>query len=205
MFPKNTQTVDQYETAIRERWQDSLCGILEICRLLKEAKGSNGEPGTLSKEEFKDLVYVRLEFSDVTVRRLIRIANDDRINSRSHVTRLPSYWGTLAALTSLTDEEFQAGIGSGEIHPNMERKDVKNLKPQKPKKVVEVIKAKPLRDTGMPKTAQVEAQVSALLSAVLPEIKPEEGPEFFEMLRQIIDEAEQKANRLHAQLQTEAA
>jgi hypothetical protein len=48
---------------------------------------------------------------------------------------MPSSWGTLYALTQLSDEQFAAGIADGTINPDMRRKDVARLqgKPDRPK------------------------------------------------------------------------
>ena len=68
-----------------------------------------------------------LPFSDRTARRLMAISTDSRFLNRTHVSVLPSHWGTLYELTRLDDETFNRAIDAGEIHPEMERKDAVNF------------------------------------------------------------------------------
>jgi hypothetical protein len=62
-----------------------------------------------------------------------RNAQNDNVRNSEHVPNLPVQWGTLYALTKLTDEQFDNGIKSGAINPNMQRKDVNVLRGIEPK------------------------------------------------------------------------
>jgi N6-adenosine-specific RNA methylase IME4 len=52
------------------------------------------------------------------------IGADKRIANGAHVQHLPPHWGTLYELTKLTDQQFEAKLASGLIHPELERRDV---------------------------------------------------------------------------------
>jgi hypothetical protein len=42
----------------------------------------------------------------------------------NHATLLPTHWTTLYELTKLSDKQFEAKLSTGEIHPEMDRRDV---------------------------------------------------------------------------------
>ena len=63
----------------------------------------------------------RLGFSKQTADKFIAIAKDQRFDA--HGRRIPTSWRTLYELTKLDDETFQRAIESGDIRPDMERKD----------------------------------------------------------------------------------
>jgi hypothetical protein len=82
----------------------------------------------LKHGEWLKMIKEELPFEGSTARRLIIIANDDKLRDRAHGHNLPVQWRTLYELTKLTDEQFDAAIESGAINPKMERKDVKGLR-----------------------------------------------------------------------------
>jgi hypothetical protein len=60
-----------------------------------------------------------LPFDKRTAERLIVISCSDNIRNATHVSHLPIHWGTLYELAKLTDEQFDNGIQSGTINPQM--------------------------------------------------------------------------------------
>ena len=54
----------------------------------------------------------------------MKIASGERISNAAHGPHLPTSWRTLYELTKLPDDKFAAKLASGEIHPEMQRKDV---------------------------------------------------------------------------------
>jgi hypothetical protein len=78
--------------------------------------------------EWAKMVRAELPFTRETAFKLLAIAEDGKLRDVSHVRHLPAHWGTLYELTKLTDEQFENGIQSGAINPNMQRKDVTALR-----------------------------------------------------------------------------
>jgi hypothetical protein len=68
------------------------------------------------------MVESELPFGPRTARRLMAVGRDERLSKRTHVSVLPASWGTLYALTKLSDKEFEAGVADGTINPSLERK-----------------------------------------------------------------------------------
>jgi protein gp37 len=64
-----------------------------------------------------------LPFKPSTAQRLMKIAADERLSNAAHGQFLPPSWRTLYELTKLPDDVFEAKLKSGEIHPEMQRKD----------------------------------------------------------------------------------
>lgn len=98
-------------------WQASVKAILEVGRLLEEAKAAlpHGEFGTMIKSD--------LPFGRRTAEMLMAIAVDPRITNAKHVSLLPPSWGTLYELTKWSDEQFERGVADKVIRPDMERSE----------------------------------------------------------------------------------
>jgi N6-adenosine-specific RNA methylase IME4 len=111
-------TVGVWADRIIAAWRKSVEGVIEIGRLLKEAKDALGHG------PFTEMIERDLPFKARTAQRLMAIAADERLSNPTHVSLLPPHWGTLYELTKLTDDEFEAKIAGGQIHPELERRDV---------------------------------------------------------------------------------
>lgn len=96
-------------------WQASVKAILEVGRLLSEAKQA------LPHGEFGSMCESALPFTARTAQMLMAIAADPRLTNPKHVSLLPPHWGTLYELTKLTDEQFDAGVKDGTIIPDLDR------------------------------------------------------------------------------------
>ncbi len=103
---------------IAERWRASVEAIIDVGRLLNQAKAS------LAHGEFGRMIEASLPFSASTAQRLMAIARDARLSDAAHVQHLPASWGTLYELTQLSDDEFATGIQRKIIRPDMERKEI---------------------------------------------------------------------------------
>jgi hypothetical protein len=110
---------------ISARWRQSIESIIETGQLLHDAKAA------LPHGEFGAMIADALPFGARTAQMLMAVASDKRLSNPKHVSLLPPSWGTLHALTSLSDDEFTRGIEEKIIRPDMERKDVDNLRPQR--------------------------------------------------------------------------
>jgi N6-adenosine-specific RNA methylase IME4 len=110
----------------RRAWADRIAaagrstidGILAVGRLLSEAKAQ------LPRGEFEAMIGRDLPFKPSTAQRLMKIAADERLSNPAHVQLLPPHWGTLYELSKLDDARFAAKLKSGEIHPDMQRRDI---------------------------------------------------------------------------------
>jgi len=65
--------------------------------------------------EFGAMCESKLPFSDRTAQRLMAIAEDPRLSNPTHVSYLPSSWGTLYELTKLDDEQWGLALEAGVI------------------------------------------------------------------------------------------
>jgi N6-adenosine-specific RNA methylase IME4 len=100
---------------IAAAWRKSVEGVIEAGRLLAAAKAA------LPRGVFLEMIERDLPFKARTAQRLMAIAADGRLTNATHVSLLPPHWGTLYALTKLSDQAFAAKLSTGEIHPEMER------------------------------------------------------------------------------------
>jgi N6-adenosine-specific RNA methylase IME4 len=103
---------------IEAAWRSAVDGVLETGRLLAEAKAN------LPHGAFTAMIEADLPFKPSTAQRLMRIAADERLTNPAHVQHLPPHWGTLYELTKLSDQQFEAKLAAGDIHPEMERREL---------------------------------------------------------------------------------
>jgi Protein of unknown function (DUF3102) len=110
---RSTQDAGRAAWAVRieSAWRGAVEGVLETGRLLTEAKAA------LPHGAFTAMIETDLPFKPSTAQRLMRIAADERLSNPAHVQHLPPHWGTLYELTKLSNEQFEAGLASGGIHP----------------------------------------------------------------------------------------
>lgn len=102
-------------------WRASLESILEVGRLLSEAKEA------LPHGSFGQMIELDLPFTARTAQMLMAIAADPRITNPKHVSHLPASWGTLYEITKLDDAQFEEKIADGTIRPDVERNEVAGL------------------------------------------------------------------------------
>lgn len=117
------QDAEAWALRISARWRASIESIIETGQLLHDAKAA------LSHGEFGNMVKKDLPFGERTAQMLMAIAHDKRLSNPKHVSLLPPSWGTLYALTGLSDDEFERGVEQRIIRPDMERKDVAIIRP----------------------------------------------------------------------------
>jgi hypothetical protein len=111
----------QWAARITAAWRKTREMIIETGQLLIEAKAA------LPHGEFLFMIECDLPFGARTAQMLMKIGADERLTDAKHVSHLPSSWGTLYELTKQPDAQFQAGLSTGEIHPEMERHEVSRL------------------------------------------------------------------------------
>ena len=113
----------RWASRISARWQDSVDAILDVGRLLIEAKGELPHGQWLKMFDGREV-----PFGKRTAQMLIKVSLDARLTNTKHASLLPNSWFTLYELTKLDDETWGMALESGAIHPEMERKDVNLLR-----------------------------------------------------------------------------
>ena len=97
-----------WASRIAAAWQKSRESIIEVGNLLIEAKSA------LPHGEFEAMVASELPFGARSAQRLMVIAGDVRLTNPTHVSLLPASWGTLYALTKLSDDEWGNALEAGD-------------------------------------------------------------------------------------------
>jgi len=111
----------EFGSKITAAWQKSVEGILEAGKLLIQAKAVL--PG-----EFERMVKQQCPFGIRTAQRLMQIAANPALSDATHVSCLPSSWGTLAELAKFEPAELSHAIGNHWIKPETKREDVAPLR-----------------------------------------------------------------------------
>jgi hypothetical protein len=126
----NTRSRADWAALISCAWREQLPSIFETGNLLEAAKAEllHGEWELMFKNN-------EAPFSKRMGNMLIKIADDERLRNGKHASHLPVHWSILHELTKLTAAQFENGIASGAINPNMQRKDVRKLRGIEPKSV----------------------------------------------------------------------
>ena len=96
----NARTPEEWAERIRGKWQNNVESIFAVGL---ELSNSREELGTA---EFWKMVRDELKYAKSTVLQLIKIGTDAGLRE-GDASLLPPHWGTLQALTRLTDEEFE--------------------------------------------------------------------------------------------------
>jgi hypothetical protein len=104
-------------------WGKQVESIIETGQCLIDAKEE------LDHGAFEAMVQSKLPFVPNTARRLKIIAEHEIISNRAHAHALPASWMTLYELTKLPPEILIAKLKDGSIHPKLERKDVRAMRP----------------------------------------------------------------------------
>jgi hypothetical protein len=99
---------------IRAAWQKSFDGIIEVGRLLVEAK-------EVLHGDFIAMVESELPFKRRTAHRLMAVAQDERLSNGTHGSHFPPSWRSLYEISRLDDATFAAKIADGTINPECQR------------------------------------------------------------------------------------
>jgi hypothetical protein len=86
--------------------------------------------GELTRAEFLAMLRDDLHITEGTASKLKSIASHPVLSELSHGKVLPPNWSVLYALTQVPRARLISAIKDGNIHPDMQRKDVKALLPQ---------------------------------------------------------------------------
>jgi N6-adenosine-specific RNA methylase IME4 len=108
----------KWAARITEAWRPSVLANFETGRLLIEAKAS------MPHGDFLNMIERDLPFGARTAQMLMKIGSDQRLANAKYVSCLPPHWGTLYELTKLPDDRLTAMLATGEIHPEMQRRQL---------------------------------------------------------------------------------
>jgi len=195
----NKRTPQDFAEIIRPKWQANVANILQVCMWLETAKNELGPAG------FVKLYRDELRWNKPMISKLLKIASDERVNDADLVSpgKLPAAWTMLYELCRLTDEQFHHGLDTGIIHAGMERKDIKELKPPKPK--TEIIR----KEKQVTLDDELEDWASRVRDIVWNAMRKTDGkwPSLFARLHEELHELEQNQQQYHASMfsQEEAA
>jgi len=106
---------------IRSTWQKSLDAVLDVGRLLLEAKKR------LAHGEFTAMIVEDLPFGDRAAERLMAVASNPVLSNPTHASLLPPSWMTLYELSRLPLDTLEKAISEGSITPETERHEVARL------------------------------------------------------------------------------
>lgn len=125
-LPMNTVVIssekelDQWRTRIESAWQKSVASVIEVGKLVKQAKEQLGVSYTLLETE--------LPFSSTVAAFLIKIAENPVLSNPTYYSRLPNGYNTLYYLASVDQGQLVRQIESGEITPNFTLASAKSLR-----------------------------------------------------------------------------
>jgi hypothetical protein len=114
-------TMDEFATEITASWLSAVTGIIRTGHLLRQAKIQ------LAHGDWTDMLVQKLPFGPRTAQRLMAIAAHPVLSNPTHVSVLPSSWGTLYELSKLDSDVLERCIASREIDAETERKTAEQL------------------------------------------------------------------------------
>lgn len=111
-----------FAKAIRLRWSKARESVLEVGRLIVEARK------TLTPEEYSKFRKVDLPFDYSVLQKLCALAESKRINDPKNKSLLPNSWNTLYEIMQLPDKAFELGKSEGIINEKTPWKRVRELR-----------------------------------------------------------------------------
>jgi len=128
----NTKPVEEFVSFISTRLKTANKSWLEIAEAFAEAQEMYGS----ASKSFKDLCELT-RFSQSTIAKLISIVNSDRLKKYDVQLSSVQSWGTLYAIASLTEEQFEM------LKANFKLDDTKTIAPFITQSDVESLKRAP--------------------------------------------------------------
>ncbi|TKB25981.1 hypothetical protein FCL47_12920 [Desulfopila sp. IMCC35006] len=136
-FKKGLENVDPLmgnyyrHKRIKQSWNKAVEGVFEVGFLFHNAKEHcenlhSAEIKSTKTNKYWERFIKESHFTERTITRLIKIYRDPKL--KANVRLLPSSWGTLIELSSLSEEQFNKAIEDKMIHPGMLRQDALKLK-----------------------------------------------------------------------------
>lgn len=119
------QDLAEWRARIESAWQRSVASVIEVGKLIKQAKDALGVSFTLLETE--------LPFSSTVAAFLVKIAENPVLSNPIYYPKLPNSYNTLYHLTSVDEQQLVKQIESGEITPNYTLSRAKSLRVTSPK------------------------------------------------------------------------
>jgi transposase len=128
---------------IAAAWSKQVESIIETGQALIDAKEE------LEHGSFEAMIQSELPFGRRAAQMLMKIIRNPILSNAKHASHLPPSWMTLHELAKLPDEILMAKLKDGSIHPKLERKDVRAMRPD--------VKDRPQRATREELIAAIQA------------------------------------------------
>jgi hypothetical protein len=119
------EELEQWRKRIESAWQKSVESVVEVGKLVKQAKELLGVSYSLLETE--------LPFSSTVATFLIKIAENPVLTNPNYFSKLPNGYNTLYYLSSVEPKELVKQIESGEITPNFTLAKAKTMRDESPK------------------------------------------------------------------------
>lgn len=126
MVISSNSELSEWRARIETAWSRSVESVIEVGRMVKQAKEQLGVSYTLLETE--------LPFSSTVAAFLIKIAENPVLSNPAYFARLPNGYNTLYHLTSVDEKQLVQQIENGEITPNFTLARAKFLREALPKK-----------------------------------------------------------------------
>jgi hypothetical protein len=114
----------EWRNRIETAWSRSVESVIQVGRMVKEAKDALGVSYSL--------LETQLPFSSTVAAFLIKIAENPVLSNPAYFSRLPNGYNTLYHLTSVDEGQLIEQIENGEITPNFTLARAKSLREAKP-------------------------------------------------------------------------
>lgn len=126
--PSEDQLLEHFTAECRQRYSESIEGIINLGLCLIEAKSE------LSGASWKQLCQERdrCPVSETVATRFMKIAQNRNILKREIWLFLPLGWNVLYEISLLTDEQFDNGIRQNKITPEATMDDIRLLRNKEP-------------------------------------------------------------------------
>ena len=125
LVTEGSRSCEEHVELICAAWQKGVESILETGQRISVAQKDVGDG------KFEGEILPKLPFARRTAYALKAIASNTVLSDVHHGAHLPPHWRTLDELTRVPQSRLLAAIRAGEVHPGIERKDVKALLPSK--------------------------------------------------------------------------
>ncbi|SRR6266487_5612972 len=121
MTKQLTKTRTEHAALISAALAKGIESVIEAGQRLAIAQGE------LTRSEFLAMLDQDLHITEGTASKLKSIASHPVLSELSHGKVLPPNWSVLYALTQVPRARLISAINDGDIHPDMQRRDVKAL------------------------------------------------------------------------------
>jgi hypothetical protein len=118
--------LNDWRQRIEAAWQKSVASVIEVGKLVKEAKQTLGVSYTLLETE--------LPFSSSVAAFLVKIAENPVLSNPTYHARLPNSYNTLYHLAKVDEKQLVKQLEKGEITPNFTLNSAKALRDALPSK-----------------------------------------------------------------------